>query len=55
MFIPHTVTGDIMQFIIFIVSIGVIFLFCPSIVGKRYKQEVHSKVIYIIQKYLFKK
>lgn len=48
--LPNTLGGNIIKLIIFcLISIGV-FLFFPSIVGLKYKTEMHNKVVLILKK-----
>lgn len=52
--IPHNLGGNIVQVIIFSSLLILSFLIFPSLVGKRYRQEAYSKIIYYIKNKLIK-
>lgn len=47
--VPKTFVGDIINLFIFSVSIFVLFVLTPSIVGKTYKEEAYKSIINIIK------
>lgn len=52
--IPNTVSGNIIKLSIFCVITIVSFVFFPSVVGAKYKLEVHSKLLVFAHQRLFK-
>lgn len=53
-FLPHSWSGNIVQAIIFVLAVGMLFIFSPNLVGKQYKQIAHAKVMAFINKSLTK-
>lgn len=47
--LPNTFVGDIIMLFIFSVSVFVLFVLTPSIVGKTYKEEAYKSIINIIK------
>lgn len=47
-FLPNTIGGNVIKLLIFIVISIIVFLFFPICVGLKYKKEMHSKVITLI-------
>lgn len=52
MFLPNTISGNCIQASIYVVLMGIMFLFLPTIVGDRYKNEVYFKIIDILRERL---
>lgn len=53
--LPSTWGGNIILLLIYSCLVAVIFLFFPSLVGEKYKYEIHSKVLSYIKTKIFKK
>lgn len=49
-FIPNTLFGNIIKLMIFISITFFAFILCPQMVGKKYKYEMHQKILSIIKK-----
>ncbi|HBN06313.1 MAG TPA: hypothetical protein DD434_11090 [Bacteroidales bacterium] len=51
-FIPNNISGNLLKLGIFITVIVFLFLLYPSLIGTKYKEEAHSKIISIIKQKL---
>lgn len=43
--LPHTLSGDIVMAVVFVVATVIVFLFMPRFVGEQYRQDVYTKII----------
>lgn len=53
--LPHSLGGNIILLLIYTILVAVIFLFIPSIVGTKYKEEIHSVILSYLRVKLSKK
>ena len=52
--LPHSLIGNIIQSIVIISNIAILFFIFPSMVGKTYKEEMYSKIIFFINNKVLK-
>lgn len=54
LFIPSTIQGNVIQLVIYIVTVAIVFLAFPNLVGEEYKETVYTKVLSETRKYYHK-
>lgn len=52
-YLPHTLMGGVIQSVVIFLVVGVLFLVTPQLVGKKYKEEIYTKVVsYIMSRFV---
>lgn len=51
----HSLTGNVISTIIFLLIIGLLFLAFPKLVGEKYKEETYSKVLFFLKTNVLKR
>lgn len=53
--VPNTIGGNLIKLVVFVLLTVVLFMVLPNAVGKKYKREMHNKVITFLDQNVFKK